>query len=774
MKNLLLLGALFPMLLPAMAEAQTTVPTPQRRTGIEVYETSRRSLRAELARTIKTYEQKGRKIAVKETLDGRLRFKTFADKTESIAPEYSASKTVYDDTGGFSLAEGFEGFADHIYDADALEWLPDGWTSINTHPNYDDPESLWYSWCITEPSITKDAPLNPESRYIAYIQYDEYENSDEWLITKPVTVKAEDYLFFDLSYIPYFLFYNFANLDDGINATLKVHISTDGGGTWTELLDVSQLEYSPEELEADNFRRFRIDISEYAGQTVLIAFQYVGVYGDSMQLDDVYVRPMLPTALYNRPQGTFLSGVNYMWETFATPTVFVPAFKQLQWGNYSNEALSSSWQTESGVQDTDNLDVTYSVGQSTVPILTATAGSREDTYQWNGTVTAGQSMNVGNLDQNCRLTILTYNDVPEPSNFVFGTCEADAMGYHVSTTAVFNVFDRPASPMLISGVDVLLETCQAPADAEFSLHAIAITDEGAMGDTLAVATITGADVVETDLGGYIGYGMHFEFQQEAGGTVMPVRLLIDQPMAYVLDGLDREGVVAGVVCNSDLQAFDAGAWVCRILSKEGEDDKVDMSSMGNYSLAMSLCDAVMPTIGAEPTITLPGTAGTKEIIVQSTMFMADGIDCTVADDGSWLTVGMPADRADGEVAIPLTYEALPDGVGNRSTALTVSTPYVDPLSIEVVQDANVVGLASASTAGGLCAVISAGGIEFLYAAGIRGALTIYDTGGTNVITTALSCDGRTLLPHQSLGKGIYVAVARYEDGRSEAVKFVVQ
>ena len=88
---------------------------------------------------------------------------------------------------------------------------------------------------------------------------------------------------------------------------MKIKISDNGGESWDLLLDVADLEYTDEELEISDFRRFRIDISDYAGKTVLIAFQYEGVYGDSMQLDEVYVRPMLPTAIYNRPQGTFLS-----------------------------------------------------------------------------------------------------------------------------------------------------------------------------------------------------------------------------------------------------------------------------------------------------------------------------------------------------------------------------------------------------------------------------------------------------------------------------------
>ena len=772
MRNFLLSALLVAALSPLMS-AQTADNLKQ--ANVEFAKIAKKNLRSEAAKTVKTYEQNGRKIAVKETLDGKRRFKEFADKKTGILPKYTAQREVTGNSEEFSLAEDFEGFADHIYDADALEWLPEGWTSINTHPNYDDPYSLWYSWYITEPSISKGAPINPQSQYIAYIQYDEYENSDEWLITKPVEVKDEDCLFFDLSYIPYFLFYNFTNKDDGLNATLKVNISTDGGTTWTQLLDVADLEYATqEELEDASFRRFRIDLGEYAGQTVLIAFQYVGVYGDSMQLDDVYVRPMRPTAVYNRPQGTFLSGVNHEWEAYATTTVFAPAFKDLQWTNYSGEALSCSWDDNGESHETDNYTRSYTIGEHNVPTLTAEAGSRQDTYTWNGTITAGRTMTIGNLDSNNNLlTILTYNDVQGPKNYVFGSCELDTKGYHVTTTALINVFEKPVSPMFISGVDVLLATFEAPDDAVFTMSAKEITETGDFGETLAVASLKASEITKTDLGGYYGYGMHFEFTQDVSGTPMPTRILIDKPMAYVLEGFDRDDVVIGVVSNKIEQTFDAGARVYRILSKEGEENTVDISSMGNYSLAMSLCGASMSSIGADSTFDVPGEAGTKEITVYSTMFMADGIDCSADNDATWLSIGTPADRGTNEIGIPISYESLPSGVSRRTATLTVSTLYADPISIEIIQDENFSGITRIDGADSkLSANITASSIEFSHKKDKQGTLTICNMQGTNIITAKLSQTGQTVLPARALTGGIYVAIARYDDGNSEIVKFI--
>lgn len=772
MRNLLLAGALCSLSLLPVTAAQTLDET-STPTKVEVTQTARKSLRSEAARTIKSYGRNGRKIEVKETLDGKRRFHEFTDRQKSLVPVYKAQEEASPAADEeYSLAEGFEGYANHINDPDALEWLPDGWTTINTHPNYDEPDALWYSWHITEPSIAKGAPLNPDSKYIAYIQFDEYEESDEWLITKPVTVKEEDYLFFDLSYLPCYVFWNFYNKDDGITATMKINISTDGGESWNTLLDVADLEYSAEELENADFRRFRIDLSDYVGQTVLIAFQYVGVYGDSMQIDEVYVRPMEPVAIYNRPQGTFLSGVNYKWESYPETTIFAPAFKDLVWNNYSSEALSYQWTCGSDSYDTDTYTANYPIGKASVPTLTATAGSRQSSYTFNGTITAGQSMTVGNLDvNNNRLTVLTYNDVPAPRNYIFGSCELDMRGYHVTSKAVMNVFEKPSSPMLISGVDLILATFQAPDDAEFFLRAVELTDEGALGDTIAVASLKASDVLATELGGYYGYGMHFEFLQDVNGTPMPQRLLIDKPMAYILDGFDRDDVVIGVVSNKVVQTFDAGAYVYRILTKEDEDDITDLASMGNYSLAMSLCNASMSSLGADKSVSIPGTAGSSSITVYSTLFMADGIDCTVAD--SWLTTGTPTDKASGQISIPVSFEALPEGTTQRSTTLTVSTLYADPITIEVIQDQSVSGITGATILEGLYVAETNGELTICHTQDRAGKLAIYNMQGMNVATVDLSTSGTTTLDID-LESGIYVAVAQYADGGCEKAKFIKQ
>ena len=193
--------------------------------------------------------------------------------------------------------------------------------------------------------------------------------------------------------------------------------------------------------------------------------------------------------------------------------------------------------------------------------------------------------------------------------------------------------------------------------------------------------------------------------------------------------------------------------------------------MGSYSLAMSLCNASMSSLGCESPVEIPGTAGSSSVTVYSTLFMADGIDCTAAD--SWLTPGTPVDGASTEISIPITFEALPEGTSQRTTTLTVETLYADPITIEIIQDKNVSGITSASILSGLYVANTSGELEFIHAQNRTGKLAVYNMQGINLVTADLSTSGTTSLDID-LESGIYVAVAQYADGGCEKAKFIKQ
>ena len=132
---------------------------------------------------------------------------------------------------------------------------------------------------------------------------------DEWLITPTYDIKSEDIFKFSLGFSPLFL-YNLNNeyIDWGkmefrerlISATIKVYIRevdsvNDIKSEWIELLDISNSwnDVSLEDLFNNyldaTFYQYELDLSDYADKSVELAFRYVGMYGNTMELDAVYI-----------------------------------------------------------------------------------------------------------------------------------------------------------------------------------------------------------------------------------------------------------------------------------------------------------------------------------------------------------------------------------------------------------------------------------------------------------------------------------------------------
>ena len=129
------------------------------------------------------------------------------------------------------------------------------------------------TWMKGNPSSHPFTEIDSTNVYSAICPY-VAEDQDEWLISPAVklpsgTVTLEFYAGYNSTWLSY--------------ATIKLNISTDGGTTWTKL------------GEADNdgkdwqWRKVQVDLSDYAGQTVMLAWQYVGNDGDLMAIDNVEI-----------------------------------------------------------------------------------------------------------------------------------------------------------------------------------------------------------------------------------------------------------------------------------------------------------------------------------------------------------------------------------------------------------------------------------------------------------------------------------------------------
>lgn len=230
------------------------------------------------------------------------------------------------------LSEGFD-----------VDFPPTDWTVIDFNPNGN-------NWIQTNPQDNPFSDIDPTSLFSAMVPWVS-EDQDEWLITPSIDaagetpLKVEWYAGVSGSWIQF--------------ATLKLHISTDGGTTWTELWDAADV-LEPDAPWAWNF--VSINLDDYAGAPFQLGWQYVGNDGDLAGVDGVVVK----------------SGYDYIYfddfETFTTGEYLALTDQSGFWTTWSDEpggsedALISEDQASSPTKSVDvngGTDLILKLGDKT-------------------------------------------------------------------------------------------------------------------------------------------------------------------------------------------------------------------------------------------------------------------------------------------------------------------------------------------------------------------------------------------------------------------------
>lgn len=133
-------------------------------------------------------------------------------------------------------------------------------------------------------------------------------------------------------------------------ANLQILIKEEGGTEWTVIKDFFE-EYkntplsdlfnmSPEDLE-----KFSINLAEWAGKKVNIAFQYEGADGNTMMLDDIIISEPSLEARYSYPVGTLFFGLDKDFSALSLSMPLLPVGEELVWYNTSDDyEAESEWQ----------------------------------------------------------------------------------------------------------------------------------------------------------------------------------------------------------------------------------------------------------------------------------------------------------------------------------------------------------------------------------------------------------------------------------------------
>ncbi len=111
-------------------------------------------------------------------------------------------------------------------------------------------------------------------------------NQDEWLISPEVTVPANAILNFQILTLYHFMTVNAGASSD--YADLAVKVSTDNGSNWTTIWDEDSY-YDAVEPESGEWNDVIINLSAYNGMPIKIAFNYTGIDGCWVLLDNVTI-----------------------------------------------------------------------------------------------------------------------------------------------------------------------------------------------------------------------------------------------------------------------------------------------------------------------------------------------------------------------------------------------------------------------------------------------------------------------------------------------------
>lgn len=250
------------------------------------------------------------------------------------------------------LFESFEAWP--VYNSDYeldMTWLPEGWTA-QRQASVEDMES----WFPMYQYPYGGYPTPAEGQYYFMISYSE-DAQDEWLISPEIELGGAMELSYYLYYQPFFLFaldnFDWNDFDfvgeKVIAATFQVLVKAEGEEDWTLLQDLADkyMDYTGEELYAaqpTGMEKNTINLADYAGKKVQLAFRYVGRDGDTMWLDAIRVGiAPLENVSYALPAHTLYWGWNTSFQALNNTVAEVPVFSPITFTNTSEENATYEW-----------------------------------------------------------------------------------------------------------------------------------------------------------------------------------------------------------------------------------------------------------------------------------------------------------------------------------------------------------------------------------------------------------------------------------------------
>lgn len=701
------------------------------------------------------------------------------------------------------MFEGFEGAPS--YDK---TWYPDGWEQFSLAGNTLTSSSrIPLIWRLSDGAISGTIGGN----YKMWLNQ-EYSSDnavhDEWLVTKPFTPTQYSLLDFYYYYCPAFMMWDINN--KVFKEFFKIKVSTDGGNSWkthwnlediVRKMSIKELNTGSSGMVTAVWHRYKVDLSEYAGQNIRIAFQMKG-RAQSVALDNIVVRNPAPVASYLPPQGCFRWAYGEDFTFFSSGKyILAPAYTDLTWQNLSNdEANSFSWSFEnpdtlltSSVVLKDTFpEIAYPYCKKSFPDLTVYNNINvfSSTYnyasdlsglgfvQYGGTTKylftnpdTELKFGAGTFDLSKGIGMgLVYSD--SDSCFLFGSGSRDVW-QKFKLKGLVNVFDKPAAPYTLSGVWVKAfnVACNYDSKLELTICGLNPSGEPAEVDSIAKSVCYGSDIklLYSD-GRFNYYNIPFKFTEvDESGREKNKKIVIDRPIAIIIRGFDSEDFKSiGFAYQADAHdnyEYHGGVY---LKPRNQEEDFYYLQNVLTdfYTSFLMTLDVDFPFMRFENAedIQFGKNGGSKDIVIN-----------TLDNFKSWKIENIPDWLSVEEVAVTnsfhtirLTAKAADIDDIERNVDLSFSVDGVQPILLNVSQDTSVSSIGFEKSEEIFWSKNN-GEIVF-YNCDDYNYMEIYNLSGSCVFRSYLNGVSDYVLPENAIEHGSYVV--RFVGNKLSVVKII--
>lgn len=697
------------------------------------------------------------------------------------------------------LFEGFEG-----YDGKAYDWIPANWQDVSkTNPAHvapgADSEKLNLTWCV---DLSGTYFSSYEGDYMARIQTsipnettgEVLEAQDEWLISPAVTVSESDYLLFYLSYSPGWTLFDMNTFGfTAENSYLEVQVSTDNGASWEKIWDVldDAKKYTEEELWNDvssmthPYTQFYMSLGKFAGESIQVAFRYVGENGESMCLDNVQIGALSPVASYARPKGAYNVGFSPDFYNLNTPTLLGPAYHSLTWTNTSAIADGAKWNYVDPSDETSVLSseeenlvtpVYAPMSQVDVPTLVSTFnGVESDPFKLDfkniqnggfirGTISATESTEFGVCNYN--YLYLGEGETDDVLSYAvyFGVDDKVASEWAklmsgqiegVDSVSIIEMFDAPEVPYALSGVYMMAAVEALDPSTVIRVNIYKLNENGFPTDIIATGSVSASEV-ELSPGNYVPISIPIIVKD--GDLIMESSVDIDQAIAVEITGFnpatdkvypanvltssDRESSTnVGLYYKGQLYGFVSYSALEFTNGKHSSGALINLNIQYNWIKELNDSDYKFEA---------PVAGGSKTFEMTSSIHP----DYWIFEDSNnalydWVTPSANYDETTGDLTLTFTATELPEGVAGRLTDVTVSIPAAS--AVFRIAQGDVSGVEGVVAP---AVIVTVENGNFVVNGSEVSSVDVYNIAGQRVASAAIQ--GETVIDGQNLAKGVYI------------------